>query len=434
MLLLAAAFVAVPARASVDLRVEARPISDPIQVFVTVTDSNGDPVGGLTAADFTLTLDGVSVPIAPSDLTLPPSQDPNQKVSVVFVMDYSSSVTNIARTAMESSVIAFIDAMNVGDYAAIIKFNDTNPERASVVAPFTAIGADNSALETAVVADYPGDGSPILDAVNIAVDQFAAPPVPLPAGPKAIILVTDGADNSSAITESATIAAANGNSIPIFVVGVGDLTIPSSVQLLTNLTTQTGGEFFPAPDDAEIAAAYASVQFLLTSEYLLTIQSTITDCAEHSLEVTVTGQPTASATFTRRECDTTPDAFNFTSQSGLNLDIGAKSNTVTITGLEGPATVDIKNGQYSIGCGAGSTFTSADGTIADFQTICVRHTTSAQFSTEKVTTLTVGGVSGTFTTTTRAEGNSGGGGGGATGAVELLLGLAALFARRRRLA
>ncbi len=84
-LLLATVFVAVPAWAEVELRVEAQPISDPIQAFVTVTDANGDLVAGLTAADFAVTLDGVPVVIQPSDLTLPPSQDPNQKVSVIFV-------------------------------------------------------------------------------------------------------------------------------------------------------------------------------------------------------------------------------------------------------------------------------------------------------------------------------------------------------------
>ena len=72
-------------------------------------------------------------------MTLPPAQDPNQKLSVVFVMDYSQSVVDGFRVEMESSVIAFIEEMNDGDQAAVVKFNDTNPLRASVVAPFTAI-------------------------------------------------------------------------------------------------------------------------------------------------------------------------------------------------------------------------------------------------------------------------------------------------------
>ena len=77
MLLLAAAFLAGPANAAIDLRVESRPIGNPIEAYVTVTDAAGNPVGGLTAGSFTLTLDGTAVPIQPGDFSLPPSTNPD---------------------------------------------------------------------------------------------------------------------------------------------------------------------------------------------------------------------------------------------------------------------------------------------------------------------------------------------------------------------
>src|SRR6185295_18211537 len=45
-------------------------------------------------------------------------------------------------------------------------------------------------------------------------------------------------------------------------------------------------------------------------------------------------------------------------------------------------------------------FTTDPGTISDGQTVCVRHSASSANSTTVNTTLTVGGVSDTFTTTT----------------------------------
>ena len=123
--LVLAAALAGPARADVKVRVEARPISDPVQVFVTVTNGAGAPVDGLTAADFAVTLDGDPVAVNGGNLTLPPAVDANQKVSVVFTMDYSASVTSVALAAMQQSVIDFSNSMEDGDQIAIVKFNDT---------------------------------------------------------------------------------------------------------------------------------------------------------------------------------------------------------------------------------------------------------------------------------------------------------------------
>jgi len=437
--LLLAAMVAGPAWAAVGVRVEGRPISNPIQAYVRVTDANG-AVAGLNQTHFALTLNGVPLPqLQMADVTLPPDQS-NQKVSVAFVMDYTSSVTNNYLAEMESSVIAFINAMNVGDYAAIIKFN--NDQGALVMHPFIEIDQDaNNDSLAAVVADaYAGDGSNIIDAANVAVDHLTTQLPLLPAGPKAVILFTDGRDSHSSITAEEVIGAANGNSIPIFTIGVGNPN-QSALNLLTDLATQTGGEFIAAPTAPDISDAYVSISELLKGEYLLTIPLSITDpitldgCDVHTMDVTVASHGSASAEFTRRACDTAPNAFSFTNQTGVARNTPVTSNTVTITGIEVPAAISITIGSYSVGCT--DTFTSAPGTITDGQTVCIQQTSSQSFSTTRVSTLTVGGVSGTFSTTTLAEGNGGGGGGGgggATGALEMLLGLAALFARRRRLA
>jgi hypothetical protein len=210
--------------------------------------------------------------------------------------------------------------------------------------------------------------------------------------------------------------------------------------MLDSLGAETGGEFYPAPDAAAIDNAYVEVAELLNNEYLIKIITGITDCAEHDLEVTVAaGQATPvtkTVAFTTRVCDTEPDDFSFASQTNLAPGIGVTSNTETITGIEVPAHISVINGNYSIGCAEGA-FTNDPGTIADGETVCLRHDTSASFSTSKTTTLTIGGVARTFTTTTRADsggGGGGGGGGGVTGVLELLLALGALLFARRRMA
>ena len=101
-----------------------------------------------------------------------------------------------------------------------------------------------------------------------------------------------------------------------------------------------GRGVFPGPDAEDIDNAYVTVGDLLNNEYFITIANGFTDCAEHELEVTVNGE-TATATFTRRTCDTEPNAFSFESLTDLVPGTGATSNTVTISGIEVPAHISV---------------------------------------------------------------------------------------------
>jgi hypothetical protein len=96
--------------------------------------------------------------------------------------------------------------------------------------------------------------------------------------------------------------------------------------------------------------------------------------------------------------DTTPDAFTFTAQTGAALSTVTTSNTVTISGIDAASAISISGtGTYSKNGGA---YTSTAGTVVNGDTVSVRITSSGSYSTAISTTLTVGGVTGTFTVTT----------------------------------
>jgi subtilisin-like proprotein convertase family protein len=116
--------------------------------------------------------------------------------------------------------------------------------------------------------------------------------------------------------------------------------------------------------------------------------------------------------------DTTPDAFTFTDVSNVPVGTLRTSNAVTVTGINTAAPVSVTGGEYSIGCG--TAFTTASGTITTGQTVCVRHTSAAAYSTSTNTTLTIGGVADTFTSTTVPPPGSGGTQAFAGGAVTIL--------------
>ena len=436
--LAAAAVFAAPAHANVDVRIEARPVSGPVQVYVKVTDSSG-PVSGLTSADFGIFEDNVQIPLQPADVTLPPAQGGAQHVSVMFVMDYSGSVQSTALDALEQAVKDFINLeMQPGDEAGIIKFN--NSRGVSLIQDFLPIDGpgnpNNLALEAAVDQNYLGTGTPLLDALLLAVNQFVTPPHALPAGPKAILMVSDGGENQSSATLDEVIGLANDNSLPIFTIGVGDVTQAGRTELMQGLGDETGGLYFPPlQSDEEVGEAYAAIAELLSNEYLITYSSGITNCLAHALRVEVAGRQPVTTHFSRRTCDTEPDDFSFTNQTGVEPSATVTSNTETITGIEVDAHISVLQGTYSIGCTG--TFTSNPDLISDGETVCLQQQASPNFSDSRTTTLTIGGVARTFRTTTRQQtggGGGGGGGGGAFGLLEFLLlgGLAALQRRKRQ--
>jgi len=110
--------------------------------------------------------------------------------------------------------------------------------------------------------------------------------------------------------------------------------------------------------------------------------------------------------------DTTPDQFTFTDQTGVAMNTVITSNTITVSGINAATLISVTGGTYAIN---GGSFTSADGIVNNGDTVTVQLTSSGSNSTTTNATLTIGGVSGTFSVTTQAapasSGGSGSGGG-----------------------
>lgn len=101
-------------------------------------------------------------------------------------------------------------------------------------------------------------------------------------------------------------------------------------------------------------------------------------------------------TTTADDADSTPNAFSFPTKTGLEFGVQVISQAVGITGfaVNAPATIDV--GEFQIG--GGPWVTSAS--VPPNSNIRIRHTTSNLSEGEVVSTLTVGGVAGTFTSRT----------------------------------
>jgi sugar lactone lactonase YvrE len=118
------------------------------------------------------------------------------------------------------------------------------------------------------------------------------------------------------------------------------------------------------------------------------------------VSVTVSiGGVTASFTVTTVP-DTVPDPFSFTDQIDVGLGAQVDSAPVVIAGIAAPSPISITGGQYAIDGGA---FGSSPSLIQNGQSVVVRVTAAVTLITTVDVTLTIGGVSDTFSATTFAD-------------------------------
>lgn len=107
-------------------------------------------------------------------------------------------------------------------------------------------------------------------------------------------------------------------------------------------------------------------------------------------------------TFTSRTepHDLIPDEFDFTNKSNLEPNKAVSSNLVTVSGITTAVAITVENGSYRINDDA---YTSTQGLINNGDTVRLHHITAADYSTEKTTSVTISGITKTFTSTTKSK-------------------------------
>lgn len=125
------------------------------------------------------------------------------------------------------------------------------------------------------------------------------------------------------------------------------------------------------------------------------------DSSRH-FEITLAG---VTATFTvSTEADpdapdSIPDTFNFAAAPGQARSSLVQSGQVILSGFNQPVSMSVSNGAYSLN---NQDWLTATTTVESGQSVWVQHTTAADYDSQVITTLTVGGVSASFASTTMA--------------------------------
>ena len=199
---------------------------------LTVLDNHGKTVTGLTADDFRIYEDGREQKVK----IFQPEDSP---ATVGLVIDNSGSMGN-KRSDVVTAGLAFANASHPDDEIFIVDFN----HQAWLALPESiAFTGDPAELRKALLATRVEGTTALYDALHLALDHLKGGTLQR----KALVLISDGADNASSTNFEAIQHMAEQSSATIYSVGIYDpFGKDRNPGVLKKLAKLTGGEaFFP---------------------------------------------------------------------------------------------------------------------------------------------------------------------------------------------
>ncbi len=244
----------VPDRRPVDIRVD----KTMVLINVTVTDPLNRFVTGLEKEHFRLFEDKVEQQISQFS-----SED--APISIGLVFDTSGSMGPKLQKSRQAAA-EFFKTANPSDEFFLIQFND----RPELVVPFTT---DTDKIQSTLTFTQSKGRTALLDSVYLAMHEMKKAKNPR----KAILIISDGGDNSSRYTETEIKSAVREADVQIFAVGIfesaGDRgrtpEEASGPGLLNELAEQTGGREYAVGNVSELPDIAAKIGIELRNEYII---------------------------------------------------------------------------------------------------------------------------------------------------------------------
>jgi Ca-activated chloride channel homolog len=254
-----------------------------VNVFVTVTDDKGSPVGGLKKDNFVLQEDGKDQKIAVFD------KESALPLSIALAIDTSLSTRHDLPLEQQSakrfahSILRPVDALSVYAFSEVV--HETTP----------GYTADLKRIDESINHIRVGAATALYDAIYLASRSLDHRK-----GRKVIVLITDGGDTISRIDYKEAVRAAEEAEALVYSIIV--VPIESSAgretggeHALIQLSDDTGGKYYYATSTAQLDEAFRKVSDELRTQYMLAYYP-----SEHTsfsdfrrIEVKVSGVPEA---------------------------------------------------------------------------------------------------------------------------------------------
>ncbi|HUK24171.1 MAG TPA: VWA domain-containing protein [Terriglobales bacterium] len=227
-----------------------------VNVFVTVTDDHGAPVGGLTKDNFQLSEDGAPQKIAVFD------KESALPLSIALDVDTSLSTRRDLPLELASArrfvhaILRPVDALSLYQFSEVV----------DQVTPFTS---DLQRIDRAIDRVHLGSATALYDALYLSSQALERRQ-----GRKVLVVITDGGDTISQVNyqdalREAQEAEALVYSIIIVPIEASAGRDTGGEHALIQLSEDTGGRYFYATSAPQLDNAFRQISDELRTQYLL---------------------------------------------------------------------------------------------------------------------------------------------------------------------
>ncbi len=225
------------------------------QAVVTVLGDDGRPVADLEDANFAVQLDGSAVPV----VAVTQAVDSSLAVDVVLAMDVSGSMGGEVLEQARMAARSFLLGLAPQDRIAIVTFHDT----VDLILPFTQ---DRVAANMAIDSLAAGGGTALYQATAESIHLAAT----ADSSRRAVVLLSDGVDNGSALTRLDALAPTETLGVPVFTIGLG---AGIDRAYLEELARVSGGRSAETPSAEGLAQLYQEAAEVLRGQYILSLDT-----------------------------------------------------------------------------------------------------------------------------------------------------------------
>lgn len=232
-----------------------------VPVVFTVTDKHNHYVKDLNKKDFKVIDDG-----RPVEEILGFRRETNLPLRVGLLIDSSASVRSRFKFEQESAIEFMNQTIRPRSDQAFIMGFDTSLE---ITQDFTD---DSELLSKGIRSLRPGNSTRLYDALYYACRERLLDRQEPVAVRKAIVLITDGDDNSSRVTREEAIEMALRANVIVYTISTNFPGYSESGKydkVLQRIADATGGRWFEPFQVTDVANAFAQIQADLRSQYAL---------------------------------------------------------------------------------------------------------------------------------------------------------------------